>query len=246
MRPPVIGVVTDFVVHAFWIYPTLTGMPSQRKRMRDAMLERGIAAERIHVIRDSCPPALCAAADRNALRERLGLPLDRNIVLMMGGGLGMGAARCDDGALSHIDTPACARYCGRNAAEARVLAAAQALPYPVRVARFVDNVVRIHACGRRARHEARRPHIVGSARRQSRWCFSSRCRGRKSGTRAISFSRRAAVRADGVAGLTRAIGNVLSSGDRGGRLRASMRALRRPDAADAVAERILALAGGGA
>jgi len=246
---PVVGIVTDFVVHPFWIYRNVDAYAVATPEMRSTLIARGVKPERVIV--SGIPVDQRFAAPRlpkDELRRALDLPIDRKIVLMMGGGLGIGPLDLMMRALGNVDARvAGAIIVGRNAAlERRVIAAAEHTDYPVRALGFVDNVYDyMHAAdvlvtkpGGLTSSEALAAEVPmilvkplpGQEERNTRYLVS----------------RRAAVRADGVAGLTRAIGNVLSSGDRGGRLRASMRALRRPDAADAVAERILALAGGGA
>ncbi len=141
--PPVVGVVTDFAVHAFWIHPEVDAYAVATDAMRDIMVARGVSPERIAVTGIPVDPRFGATAEsRKALRERLDLPADRKIVLMMGGGLGMGPIVKMMDALSGSREPVCAVViAGRNAKlRTRVLAAAHGLDYPVRVLPFVDNV----------------------------------------------------------------------------------------------------------
>jgi processive 1,2-diacylglycerol beta-glucosyltransferase len=79
---------------------------------------------------------------RETLRERLGLPRDRQVVLMMGGGLGIGPLERMMRALESVAVPlAAVVITGRSArTERRVLTAAEGISYPVRALRFVDNV----------------------------------------------------------------------------------------------------------
>ncbi|MHB8230102.1 MAG: MGDG synthase family glycosyltransferase, partial [Vulcanimicrobiaceae bacterium] len=41
--PPVVGVVTDFVVHAFWIHDNIEGYAVATEEMRDTLVARGVA-----------------------------------------------------------------------------------------------------------------------------------------------------------------------------------------------------------
>jgi processive 1,2-diacylglycerol beta-glucosyltransferase len=68
--------------------------------------------------------------------------LDRHIVLLMGGGLGIGPLARLMRALDGVELPiAAVVIAGRNKRmERRVLAAAEGVGYPVRAMRFVDNV----------------------------------------------------------------------------------------------------------
>jgi len=141
--PPVVGIVTDFAVHAFWIHDNVDGYAVATDAMRDVLIARGIASERIVVSGIPVDPRFALNLEsQTELRERIGLPLDRKIVLMMGGGLGIAPLERLMRALESLAQPiAAVVIAGRSRrAERRVLAAAQSVAYPVRVLRFVDNV----------------------------------------------------------------------------------------------------------
>ncbi|MDE2481352.1 MAG: hypothetical protein KGN02_04085 [bacterium] len=141
--PPVVGIVTDYAVHAFWIHDNIEGYCVATEAMRDIMVARGIAPERIQVSGIPVDPRFAPSEEPlAALRERLGLPADRKIALMMAGGLGIGPLERMLRSLDEVAAPiAAVVIAGRNAKmERRVLAAAEAVRYPVRVLRFVENV----------------------------------------------------------------------------------------------------------
>ena len=141
--PPVVGIVTDFAVHAFWMHDNIEGYCVATDAMRETMVARGICKERVEVMGIPVDPRFARGSERvHAIRERLGLPQDRQIALLMGGGLGIGGLERTIRAMDNLDAPiAAVVIAGRNArVEARVLAAAQSVRYPVRVVRFVDNV----------------------------------------------------------------------------------------------------------
>ncbi|MGA8533787.1 MAG: hypothetical protein WB615_06745, partial [Candidatus Tumulicola sp.] len=45
--PPVVGIVTDFAVHAFWIHQNIDGYAVATEAVRDVMIARGVAPERV-------------------------------------------------------------------------------------------------------------------------------------------------------------------------------------------------------
>jgi processive 1,2-diacylglycerol beta-glucosyltransferase len=141
--PPVVGIVTDFAVHAFWIHQNVDAYAVATEGVRESMIARGISPERVVAsgipVRSEFEPS---AEARSALRERLGLPTDRSIVLMMGGGLGIGPLERMIRVLESIAAPlAAVVVTGRNRrVERRVLAAAEGVNYPVRALNFVENV----------------------------------------------------------------------------------------------------------
>ncbi|HEY5258682.1 MAG TPA: glycosyltransferase [Candidatus Baltobacteraceae bacterium] len=141
--PPVVGIVTDFAVHAFWINTDIDGYAVATNEMRAQILARGVAPDRVAVTGIPVLEKFSRNGEtRSALRARLGLPHDRNVVLMMGGGLGLGPIVAMMKELERLDEPVCVVVIvGRNARlEQRVLAAARGIEYPLRVLRFVDNV----------------------------------------------------------------------------------------------------------
>jgi processive 1,2-diacylglycerol beta-glucosyltransferase len=146
--PPVVGIVTDFAVHAFWIHDNVEGYCVATDDMRDVLVARGVPSQRVEVTGIPVDPRFGLANDdvdsleARQLRERLGLPVDRPIALVMGGGLGIGPLESTLRVMDAVQTPMTAVVvAGRNKrAEARVLGAAEGVAYPVRVLRFVDNV----------------------------------------------------------------------------------------------------------
>jgi processive 1,2-diacylglycerol beta-glucosyltransferase len=141
--PPVIGIVTDFAVHAFWIHDNIDGYCVATEAMRQIMIARGVAPERVLVSGIPVDPRFARTDEPvAAIRERLRLPLDRQVALVMGGGLGIGPLERMLHAMEGVKAPiAAVVIAGRNSrVESRVLAAAESVPYPVRVVRFVNNV----------------------------------------------------------------------------------------------------------
>jgi processive 1,2-diacylglycerol beta-glucosyltransferase len=241
---PVVGIVTDFVVHPFWIYPNIDAYAVATPEMAHALTSRGIAPER--VLLSGIPVDLRFGRPRlpvDRLRAELDLPGDRRIVLIMGGGVGIGPLDKMMRALGNVDVPlAAAVIVGRNSAlQRRVTAAAERTAYPLRVFGFVDNVFDyMHASdvlltkpGGLTSSEALAAHVPmilvkplpGQEERNTRYLVG----------------RDAAIAARGERQLAAAVSDILSSAQSRARLRANADALRHPDAAVRVAERIMAL-----
>jgi len=141
--PPVVGIVTDYAVHAFWIHDNVDGYVVAGDAVRDVMIARGVAAERVVACGIPVRGEFARGKEsQERLRERLSLPLDRHIVLLMGGGLGIGPLARIMRGLDGVSAPiAAVVIAGRNKGmERRVLAAAEGVGYPVRALRFVDDV----------------------------------------------------------------------------------------------------------
>lgn len=243
--PPVVAVVTDFAVHSFWIHRNIDGYAVATDEMRHALIARGVRHERIIV--SGIPVGRNFAATGEAvgsLRDRLGLPQDRHIALMMAGGLGIGPLEIMMDALNAVPEPISAVVIvGRNPSlQRRVLKSAQHVTYPLRVERFVHNVYDyMHASdvlltkpGGLTTAEAlvaRIPMILfkplpGQEERNTRYLVE----------------RKAASRARSARDLTRSVTALFQSPERCQTLRAAMELLGKPDAAIDVASQILKLA----
>jgi processive 1,2-diacylglycerol beta-glucosyltransferase len=141
--PPVVGIVTDYAVHGFWLHANIDAYAVASDEVRTTMIARGIEPGRVVASGIPVRPEFRPAGDHTVgLRERLNLPRDRFVVLMMGGGLGIGPLERMMRSLEALDLPlTLVVITGRNArGERRVLATAQNVSYPVRALTFVDNV----------------------------------------------------------------------------------------------------------
>ena len=238
---PVVGIVTDFVVHPFWIYPNVDAYAVATPQMRDSLVARGVARDR--VVLSGIPVDArfgCARLEKDALRRELGLPRDRHLVLIMGGGVGIGPLDKMMRALGNVDVPlAAAVIVGRNGRlERRVLAAAERTAYPLRVFGFVENVfdymhasdVLVSKPGGLTSSEAlaaRLPMVLvrplpGPEQRNTDYLIE----------------RDAAIEVRGEQQLAAVVAEILTSPQRRSELHRRMESLRRPEAAALVADRI--------
>jgi processive 1,2-diacylglycerol beta-glucosyltransferase len=241
----VMGIVTDFVVHPFWIYKNVDAYAVATPEIRAAMVGRGIDPARIDVDgipvdrRFGEPPA-----NRAALRERLGLPIDGAIVLVMGGGLGLGpVAKTVSGLAQTRRAVTPVVIVGKNRRlERRISEQARRDGTDARVLGFVENVydwmhasdVLVTKPGGLTTSEALaasvplvllRP-LPGQEERNARYLAS----------------RGAALRATRARDLVRAVDTVLDGGEIAQRVRADAAAVARPYAAERIASRIAELA----
>lgn len=240
---PVVGIVTDYVVHPFWLYPNINAYAVTTPEMGRTLVARGILPER--VLLSGIPVDARFGQPRlgkRALRAELGLPLDRHIVLIMGGGIGIGPLDTMMRALASVREPlAAAVIVGRNGrAEKRVLEAAERTSYPLRVFGFVENVydfmhasdVLLSKPGGLTSSEAlaaRLPMVLvkplpGPEERNARYLLA-----REAALAATSGE------------ISNTVADLLGSPEHRGALQAKIELLRRPDAARAVARRIAAL-----
>lgn len=116
-RPPFITVVTDLVTaHASWYHPRtdLCIVPTEEAGRR--ALHYGLKPEQVRVIGLPVADRFCRPGDdRTTIRQRLGWPLDKPMVVLVGGGEGMGPLAQTAKAIadSQLDL-GLAVICGRN------------------------------------------------------------------------------------------------------------------------------------
>ncbi len=242
---PVVGVVTDFAVHSFWMHDNIERYAVATPEMRATMIERGIQPGRIVVSGIPISPAFGKLpADVEDLRARLDLPRDHNVVLMMGGGLGIGPLSTVMQALNMLDVPMCAVVIvGRSSRSAeRVLEAAHDVYYPVRVLGFVGNVDDyMHAADVLVTKPGGLTSAEALAAQVPMVLFKPLPGQEERNTRYL-VERHAALRVKRANDLPRTIAGLLQSEDARNGMRAAMSALAKPYAAKEVAGVIRALA----
>ena len=140
--PPVVGVVTDFVVHPFWIHRNIDYYAVATDSMKHALIARGVDTDHISVTGIPIDARFAQRGERRAIRRKLGLASDRTTLLVMGGGVGIGPvekAIAGIDRLTHdVQTVVVA---GKNPTlERRVREMARGMRHSVKVAGFVSNV----------------------------------------------------------------------------------------------------------
>lgn len=144
---PVITVITDLVdVHAGWACRDVDAVVIPSPGGLDRCRRAGIPAGRCHLlglpVDSAFAEPLPSAAERRALRARLGLHEDRFTVLVCGGADGSGGLHRRARAIADAGLPiGLAVICGRNARARRRLAGiVDARGSPIPVHGFVDNM----------------------------------------------------------------------------------------------------------
>jgi processive 1,2-diacylglycerol beta-glucosyltransferase len=90
-KTPVWTVVTDFDVHALWVHQHLTGYCAAAEEIAWRMRERGLADTRIEVTGIPIMPVFGEVRSRVVCAKEIGIAPDRTTLLVMSGGLGVGA-----------------------------------------------------------------------------------------------------------------------------------------------------------
>jgi processive 1,2-diacylglycerol beta-glucosyltransferase len=87
---PCLGVVTDFVVHPFWLYENMDMYAVATPELAANLVTRGVDDAAVRVTGIPIDPRFGGPHSRHDLRAKLRLDGDMPVMLVMGGGLGMG------------------------------------------------------------------------------------------------------------------------------------------------------------
>jgi processive 1,2-diacylglycerol beta-glucosyltransferase len=86
---PLIGVVTDFHAHSYWLHPDVDHYFVASQDTKTSMVARGISKEKIHVTGIPIHPDFAINTPRPKIRQSLGLLKNLPTILLMGGGHGL-------------------------------------------------------------------------------------------------------------------------------------------------------------
>ena len=141
-----IVVITDLFPHRFWLVPGADAVVVGSHETNVLCQQRGIKADRIHVLGIPIGLGSGASADRSLLARTFGLDPGRRTILVVSGGMGLGPMRHLVRRLVALEAVRPRQLqllvvCGQNeqlARRLRQLSAASAMP--VRVFGFVDTL----------------------------------------------------------------------------------------------------------
>lgn len=91
LKTPLVCIVTDFAVHGYWIHPEVDLYLVAHDDVKNALVDKGVSADRIRVTGIPIRPAFGETYDAAAERHRLKLNPTKKTILLMGGGRGLGS-----------------------------------------------------------------------------------------------------------------------------------------------------------
>ncbi|MDO8749328.1 MAG: glycosyltransferase [Candidatus Omnitrophota bacterium] len=87
---PLVGVLTDYAPHSYWIYDTVDYYIAPSEEVKDRFIHKGVASDKIRVYGIPISPKFSLKHNKEELAKKFGLNLNRPIILAMGGGQGLG------------------------------------------------------------------------------------------------------------------------------------------------------------
>lgn len=85
-----VGVLTDFSPHSYWINEGVDYYVVPSEEVKDRLVVKGVASERVRVYGIPLRPRFTAPVDRKAIAQNMGLDPEVPTILVMGGGQGLG------------------------------------------------------------------------------------------------------------------------------------------------------------
>lgn len=140
---PVGVVITDFDLHAMWLYRGVYWYFVACEETKVHLAALGVPQETIHVTGIPIDPNFSSPGDRRETRRELGLRPDLVTILVSAGGFGMGPVESLANSLQEVTHPVqVVVVCGKNAALKRRLEELPAPAHPVRVVGFTTEMER--------------------------------------------------------------------------------------------------------
>lgn len=124
LKSPLVVCVTDQHPHGVWLVPNADATLVASEAARQAAIKAGMAPERVFATGIPINPRFATGNDRDHVLREHGLPTDRPIVLLSGGGLGLGGM--EDALKAILDSTLAVHavvICGKNEALRRGLSA---------------------------------------------------------------------------------------------------------------------------
>ena len=87
---PLIGVLTDFAPHSFWVYNHVDYYIVPSEESKDMLIQKGVRNEKIKTLGIPIDPKFARHLDKNELFANFGLNPEIPVIMIMGGGHGLG------------------------------------------------------------------------------------------------------------------------------------------------------------
>jgi processive 1,2-diacylglycerol beta-glucosyltransferase len=245
--PPHTTVVTDFVAHSQWVAPGIDRYCVAADEVGHDLIARGIPRARVVVTGVPVRAEFAAAPEPAQARRALGLPADVPVVLAMAGSWGS-VGRLPDvaRALARMSRPVVGVLVAGHDRELRASLERIAGGTPLRVFGFVPDVHRLMAAADLLVTKAGGMTLAEAMAVEVPLLFYGSLPGQERRNERFAAAAGVALVARGRGDLARLLDRALRDPGLLEHLRAAMRARRRPDAARAIVDLVLADAPTGA
>ncbi|MBI1869682.1 MAG: hypothetical protein HYS07_00645 [Chlamydiae bacterium] len=105
MGCPIVGILTDYVAHAYWVLEGIDLFAVPTEMTKKQMVERGVSPRKIQVLGIPVDPIFSRKMDRRLLKSWHGISESETVILIMGGGQGLIPIREIVMALQEVQSP---------------------------------------------------------------------------------------------------------------------------------------------
>lgn len=142
LRVPVVGVITDFTVHNFWVYPNVDLYTVANEELKRELLIKGIDEEKIAVTGIPIHPKFAEKNNKMLIYSHLKLAPKLPVLTVMGGGFGFGPLVQIVKELNKLDLPVqIVVIVGKNKMLLRKIAELRTeFRFPLTVLGYINNV----------------------------------------------------------------------------------------------------------
>lgn len=90
LKIPLVGVLTDFYPHAYWMYESVDRYVVATEEAKQRFIRDGIPEDRIMILGIPIDIKFSEAKPKSPIKEKLNLDKEKSTILVMGGGQGLG------------------------------------------------------------------------------------------------------------------------------------------------------------
>ncbi len=105
LQTPLIAVITDYMAHAYWVYDQVDLYIVPSEDARDQLLSYGVSKDKVRVLGIPISPTFNHRPDPHAIKRKFGFSGALPMVLIMGGGRGLGPIERVVEELDGVDVP---------------------------------------------------------------------------------------------------------------------------------------------
>ncbi|MGE5309229.1 MAG: MGDG synthase family glycosyltransferase [Deltaproteobacteria bacterium] len=102
---PLVGVLTDFVPHSYWVYDQVDHYITPAEDVSQRLMKKGVPQEKIHAYGIPFDPAFSQSVDARLIKQKLRLDAQMKTILIMGGGQGLGPIKTIFRSLEKVRRP---------------------------------------------------------------------------------------------------------------------------------------------
>jgi len=237
----IVVVVTDFLVHRFWVNPGTDFYVGMMRDTKEALLEMGVKENQIGVLGIPVSDRFSMPVEKESLLKSLLLESGRLTALVTSGSFGIGPLKEFIGRLTEFkDSVQVIAVCGTNQTLYEELKSA-AYPFPIAVLGFVNNMHELMAVSDILVSRSSGLTTSEALVRGVPLVVASKIPGQESYNAEILEKYHAAFFAGSVGNMVRLVGEILKDPERLRRVRANMLKLAKPRAAQDIADLALGL-----